>query len=217
MITEHAVLFSSVAVMAEFHPQAKALRFWRDEQDNSLQSRVEFYDAPLQALEELEADIAIVSRDLSDAVIPDFHSFCQDIEIIFDGGQPSGPIAALTKLDWPRFRRISAYAQYWKLHNPREVNKLLTFIMGIPLYSCLVGELIAQRHSEEEQEILSQIEQPGGVYIIGVNRFRQLFQEDIDNAFNEAKMLVSTFRGTRSENAARIVNGMLDTMRMKPS
>jgi len=217
MMTEHAALFSAIAVMAEFHPQAKALRFWRDEQDNTLQSRVELYDSPLQALEELEADIAVVSSDLKEAALPDFHAFCTDIEIVFDGGHPSGPVAALEKLDWPRFRRISAYAQYWKPHNPREVSKLLTFVMGIPLYSCLVGELIMRRHSEAEQEILNQIDQPGGVYIMGVNRFKQLFQEDIDNAFNEAKMLVSTFRGTRSDNAARIVNGMLDSMRIKHS
>lgn len=216
-MTGHAALFTSIAVMAEFHPQAKALRFWRDQQDLTLQSRVELYDSPLQALEELEADIALVSSDLSDAALPDFHAFCTDIEIIFDGGQPSGPIDELEQLDWRRFRRISAYAQYWKQQNPREVNKLLTFVMGIPLYSCLLGEIITQRRSDTEQEILSRIDQPGAVYIMGVNRFKQLFRQDIDNALNEAKMLVSTFRGTRSDNAARIVNGMLDSMRVTHS
>ncbi|WP_438969680.1 hypothetical protein [Methylophaga sp.] len=211
-MSEHAALFRSVAVMAEFHPQAKALRFWRNEDDCKLESRVELYDSPLEALEELEADIALVSSHLTDAVLPDFYAFCRDIETIFEGGQPSGPITKLDHLDWPRFRRISAYAQYWKDRNPREVSKLLTFVMGIPLYSCLLGELITQRQSDAEQEILNRIERPGGIYILGVNRFKQLFREDIDKAFNEAKMLVSTFRGSRSENAARIVNGMLDSM-----
>jgi len=158
-----------------------------------------------------------VSRDLSRAVLPDFHAFCTDIEIIFAGGQPSGPILALKPLDWLRFRRISAYAQYWKHRNPREVNKLLTFVMGIPLYSCLLGEIISQRQSDAEQEIVNRISQPGGVYIMGVNRFKQLFCDDIDNALNEAKILVSTFRGTRSDNAARIVNGMLDSSWLKHS
>jgi hypothetical protein len=85
-------------------------------------------------------------------------------------------------------------------------------MMGIPLYSQLLGRFITRRHGDAEQEILLQTEQPGSIYILGVNRFRQLFREDIDNAFNEAKMLVSTFRGTRDENAARIVNGMVKSM-----
>lgn len=211
-MSEHAGLFSSVAVLAEFHPQAKALRFWRDEQTHDLHAQVEFYDSPLEALQELEADIALVSNTLSDAALPDFHAFCTDIETIFHGAQPSGPIAGLRGVDWVRFRRISAYAQYWQDRNPREVNKLLTFMMGIPLYSQLLGRFITRRHSEAEQDILQQTAEPGSVYIIGVNRFRQLFREDIDNAFNEAKMLVSTFRGTRDDNAARIINGMLKSM-----
>jgi hypothetical protein len=173
---------------------------------------VELYDSPLQALQELEADIALVSSSLSNAALPDFHAFCTDIEAIFDGAHPSGPIASLTGVDWPRFRRISAYAQYWQERNPREVNKLLTFMMGIPLYSQLLGRFITRRHSDAERDILQQTEAPGSIYILGVNRFRQLFRQDIDNAFNEAKMLVSTFRGTRDENAARIVNGMVKSM-----
>jgi hypothetical protein len=47
---------------------------------------------------------------------------------------------------------------------------------------------------------------------MGVNRFNQLFREDIDSAFNEAKLLVSTFRGTRDQNAAKIINGMVKSM-----
>jgi hypothetical protein len=210
-MSEYAGMFTSVAVLAEFHPQAKALRFWRDEQQQ-LHSQVELYDSPLEALQELEADIAMVSSSLSSAALPDFHAFCTDIETIFGGASPSGPVAELGGVDWPRFRRISAYAQYWQERNPREVNKLLTFMMGIPLYSQLLGRFITRRHGDAEQEILLQTEQPGSIYILGVNRFRQLFREDIDNAFNEAKMLVSTFRGTRDENAARIVNGMVKSM-----
>jgi hypothetical protein len=216
-MTEHSSLFSSVAVMAEFHPRAKALRFWRDEKKANLKSQVELYDSPLEALEELEADIAIVTAVLAHAALPDFHAFCTDVETIFEGAQPSGPIAELDKLDWYRFRRISAYAQYWKQRNPREVNKLLTFVMGIPLYSCLLGEFITQRHSDAEQEILNTVAVPGGIYIMGVARFKDLFRSDIDNAFNEAKMLVSTFRGTKTENAARIVNGMLNSRVLKHS
>jgi hypothetical protein len=211
-MTDHAFLFSSVAVMAEFHPSAKALRFWRDEDRDLLRSSIVFYDKPLQSLEELEADIAVVSSMLADAALPDFHAFCTDIETIFEGGQPSGPVASLQDLDWPRFRRISAYAQYWKQRNPREVNKLLTFVMGLPLYSCLLGQFITLRHNDTEQEILAQIHKPGGVYIMGVNQFKQLFRDEIDTAFNQAKMLVSTFRGTRTDDAARIVNGMVNSM-----
>jgi len=211
-MTEHASLFSSVAVLAEFHPQAKALRFWRDEQKQELHAKVELYDAPLPALEELEADIALVSSTLTDAALPDFHAFCRDIETIFHGSQPSGPVAKLEGVDWPRFRRISAYAQYWQDRNPREVNKLLTFMMGIPLYSQLLGSFITRRHGETEREIIQQTKTPGAVYIMGVNRFNQLFREDIDSAFNEAKLLVSTFRGTRDQNAAKIINGMVKSM-----
>jgi hypothetical protein len=206
-----AGLFSSVAVLAEFHPQAKALRFWRD-QDDDLHARVELYDAPLPALEELEADIALVTSTLSDAALPDFYAFCRDIETIFGGGQPSGPISGLADIDWPRFRRLSAYAQYWQERNPREVNKLLTFMMGIPLYSQLLEKIIVRGESEAEQQILQQIALPGGVFMMGVNRFRDLFREEIDSAFNEAKLLVSTYRGTRDENAARIINGMVKSM-----
>jgi hypothetical protein len=208
-MNESAGMFSSVAVLAEFHPQAKALRFWRDEQQEMLHARVELYDAPLEALQELEADIALVSSSLSDAALPDFHAFCADIENIFRGAQPSGPVAHLSQLDWPRFRRISAYAQYWQERNPREVSKLLTFMMGIPLFSQLLGSFITRRHGETEQAILQQTAEPGGVYIMGVNRFHQLFSNEIDTAFNEAKLLVSTFRGTRDDNAARIINGMV--------
>lgn len=211
-MNEAAGMFSSVAVLAEFHPQAKALRFWRDEQSQLLQSKVELYDAPLEALQELEADIALVSSTLSEAALPDFYAFCTDIETIFHGAQPSGPVADLSAVDWPRFRRISAYAQYWQDRNPREVNKLLTFMMGIPLFSQLLGRFITRRHSDAEQQILQQTAEPGGVYIMGVNRFHQLFLDDIDDAFNEAKMLVSTFRGTRDDNAARIINGMVKSM-----
>jgi hypothetical protein len=211
-MTEHASLFASVAVLAEFHPQAKALRFWRDEQQQQLHAKVELYDSPLPALEELEADIALVSNTLSEAALPDFHAFCQDIEAIFHGGQPSGPVSDLDGVDWARFRRISAYAQYWQDRNPREVNKLLTFMMGIPLYSQLLGSFITRRHGEAEQEIIAKTASPGAVYIMGVNRFNQLFREDIDTAFNEAKLLVSTFRGTRDENAAKIINGMVKSM-----
>lgn len=208
----HTGLFSSVAVLAEFHPQAKALRFWRDQQDDVVRARVELYDSPLEALQELEADIALVTSTLGDATLPDFHAFCTDIETVFRGAQPSGPIAELSDVDWHRFRRISAYAQYWQDRNPREVNKLLTFMMGIPLYSQLLGRFITRRHGDTEQEILRQTAEPGGVFIMGVNRFHQLFREDIDKAFNEAKMLVSTFRGTRDDNAARIINGMVKSM-----
>lgn len=211
-MTEHASLFSSVAVLAEFHPQAKALRFWRDENQQQLHAKVELYDAPLAALEELEADIALVSDTLIDAALPDFHAFCQDIEAIFHGSQPTGPVSRVEGVDWPRFRRISAYAQYWQDRNPREVNKLLTFMMGIPLYSQLLGRFITRHRSEAEQEIIAQTATPGAVYIMGVNRFNQLFREDIDSAINEAKLLVSTFRGTRDDNAANIINGMVKSM-----
>jgi hypothetical protein len=210
-MTEHASVFSSVAVLAEFHPQAKALRFWRDEQQH-LHAKVELYDAPLPALEELEAEIALVSSTLTEAALPDFHAFCQDIETIFHGSQPSGPVASQKGVDWVRFRRISAYAQYWQDRNPREVSKLLTFMMGIPLYSQLLGRFITRRQGQAKQEIIEQTAVPGAVYIIGVNRFNQLFREDIDTAFNEAKLLVSTFRGTRDDNAANIINGMVKSM-----
>lgn len=47
---------------------------------------------------------------------------------------------------------------------------------------------------------------------MGGKRFRELFRQEIDTAYNEAKLLVSTFRGTKTEEASRIVNGMLESM-----
>ena len=88
---ELSQLFSSVAVMAEFHPRARALRFWRDKQSQTLLSDIVYFDKPLTIKEELEADIAGIASRLSTAALPDYHAFCVDVEIIFNGAQPSGP------------------------------------------------------------------------------------------------------------------------------
>ena len=205
-------LFSSVAVMAEFHPRARALRFWRDKQSQTLLSDIVYFDKPLTIKEELEADIAGIASRLSAAALPDYHAFCVDVEIIFNGAQPSGPIAGLQDLDWKTFRKISSYAHYGKERNPREVAKLITGVMARPVFSRLVGQLIVDKQSTTEKQIYQQIAETGGTFILGVGRFRELFAEEIATAYNEAQLLVSTFRGTKSDEAARIVNGMVASM-----
>jgi hypothetical protein len=205
-------LFASVAVIAEFHPKLKAIRFWQDSNTLQFHSSVIFYDRTLEPREELEADIANIATQLALAALPDYHAFCVDLEHLFDGAQPSGPIAQLTDVDWRTFRKISSYAQYWKQRSPREVNKLITFVMAVPVFSRLAGQLIVQSHNATENQIFEQIAQQQGSFIMGGKRFRELFRQEIDTAYNEAKLLVSTFRGTKTDEAPRIVNGMLESM-----
>lgn len=205
-------LFASVAVIAEFHPKLKAIRFWQNSNTLQFHSSVIFYDRALEPREELEADIANIANQLSLAALPDYHAFCVDLEHLFDGAQPSGPIAQLTEVDWRTFRKISSYAQYWKQRSPREVNKLITFVMAVPVFSRLAGQLIVQSDNATENQIFEQIAQQQGSFIIGGKRFRELFRQEIDTAYNEAKLLVSTFRGTKTDEAPRIVNGMLESM-----
>lgn len=205
-------LFASVAVIAEFHPKLKAIRFWQDSNTLEFHSSVIFYDRTLEPREELEADIANIATQLSLAALPDYHAFCVDLEHLFDGAQPSGPIAQLTDVDWRTFRKISSYAQYWKQRSPREVNKLITFVMAVPVFSRLAGQLIVQSQNATENQIFEQIAQQQGSFIMGGKRFRELFRQEIDTAYNEAKLLVSTFRGTKTDEAPRIVNGMLESM-----
>ena len=209
-------LFASVAVIAEFHPKLKAIRFWQDSNTLQFHSSVIFYDRTLEPREELEADIANIATQLALAALPDYHAFCVDLEHLFDGAQPSGPIAQLTDVDWRTFRKISSYAQYWKQRSPREVNKLITFVMAVPVFSRLAGQLIVQRHNATESQIFDQIAQQQGSFIMGGKRFRELFRQEIDTAYNEAKLLVSTFRGTKTDEAPRIVNGMLESMVNRP-
>ena len=205
-------VFASVAVIAEFHPKLKAIRFWQDNQTRQFHFAAIFYDRSLHPREELEADIADIATQLSMAALPDDHAFCMDVEHLFNGAQPTGPIAKLTDVDWKTFRKISSYAQYWKHRSPREVNKLITFVMAVPVFSRLAGQLIVQNQSVTESQIVEQVSRQGGFFILGGKRFRELFREEINTAFNEAKLLVSTFRGTRSDEAARIVNTMLEAM-----
>ncbi|WP_439503049.1 hypothetical protein [Methylophaga sp.] len=205
-------LFASVAVIAEFHPKLKAIRFWQDSNTLQFHSSVIFYDRTLEPREELEADIANIATQLALAALPDYHAFCVDLEHLFDGAQPSGPIAQLTDVDWRTFRKISSYAQYWKQRSPREVNKLITFVMAVPVFSRLAGQLIVQSQNATENQIFEQIAQQQGSFIMGGKRFRELFRQEIDTAYNEAKLLVSTFRGTKTDEAPRIVNGMLESM-----
>ncbi|MBL1458879.1 MULTISPECIES: hypothetical protein [unclassified Methylophaga] len=205
-------LFASVAVIAEFHPKLKAIRFWQNSNTLQFHSSVIFYDRALEPREELEADIANIATQLSLAALPDYHAFCVDLEHLFDGAQPSGPIAQLTEVDWRTFRKISSYAQYWKQRSPREVNKLITFVMAVPVFSRLAGQLIVQSDNATENQIFEQIAQQQGSFIMGGKRFRELFRQEIDTAYNEAKLLVSTFRGTKTDEAPRIVNGMLESM-----
>ncbi len=205
-------LFASEAVIAEFHPKLKAIRFWQNSNTLQFHSSVIFYDRALEPREELEADIANIATQLSLAALPDYHAFCVDLEHLFDGAQPSGPIAQLTEVDWRTFRKISSYAQYWKQRSPREVNKLITFVMAVPVFSRLAGQLIVQSDNATENQIFEQIAQQQGSFIMGGKRFRELFRQEIDTAYNEAKLLVSTFRGTKTDEAPRIVNGMLESM-----
>jgi hypothetical protein len=205
-------LFASVAVIAEFHPKLKAIRFWQDSKTLQYHSAVIFFDRTLAPREELEADIANIATQLASAALPDYHAFCVDLEHLFNGAQPSGPIRHLSDVDWRTFRKISSYAQYWKQRNPREVNKLITFVMAVPVFSRLAGQLIVQNHNVTESQIFEQITQQHGSFVMGGKRFRELFRQEIDTAYNEAKLLVSTFRGTKTEGAARIVNGMVESI-----
>jgi hypothetical protein len=209
MINPDTQLFSSVSVLAEFHPLARAVQFWSDK-NGQRHSKVVYEHIAPTAMQALEVDIAIIADQLGKASLPDFYQFCSDIELIFHGAQPSGPVAAISDIDWLRLRRISIYAQYWKNRNPAEVNKLLSFVMGIPLYSQIVAQLIASEKSDIKQEILQGITLSGGVYLVGVERYKQLFRREIDQAFNEAKVLVSAFRGTHEENAAELINSMVE-------
>jgi len=209
MINPDTQLFSSVSVLAEFHPLARAVQFWSDK-NGQRHSKVVYEHIAPTAMQALEVDIAIIADQLGKASLPDFYQFCSDIELIFHGAQPSGPVAAISDIDWLRLRRISIYAQYWKNRNPAEVNKLLSFVMGIPLYSQIVAQLIASEKSDSKQGILQGITLSGGVYLVGVERYKQLFRREIDQAFNEAKVLVSAFRGTHEENAAELINSMVE-------
>ena len=68
-------LFASVAVIAEFHPKLKAIRFWQDSNTLEFHSSVIFYDRTLEPREELEADIANIATQLALAALPDYHAF----------------------------------------------------------------------------------------------------------------------------------------------
>lgn len=197
--------------MAEFHPLARALRFIHHA-DGDYRADVVFEERPLMLREELEADIATIASMLSEAALPDYHAFCVDAETIFRGAQPSGPVSQISELDWQTFRKLSAYAQYWHDRNPLEVAKLVTFVMAIPVFSCLVGQQIVSQRNQTATEILDNLSQPDGSYMMGVSLFRSLFEQEIQTALNESKMLVATFRGTRTDNADAIVNGMVARM-----
>ena len=205
-------LFSSVAVLAEFHPKAKALRFQRQGSSGVLHSEIIFEQTPLLVQERLEADIALVTTCLTEATLPDYHAFCVDVDKIFSGSDPSGPVSELAQLDWRRLHRLVDYARYWQNSNPAEVAKLITFIMAFPLFSKLAARLIIEKRNKTETEIFQHVVQHGQVFIMGVNRFHELFYDEINIAYNEAKMLVSTFRGTQSGQAANIINRMVRVM-----
>lgn len=214
IVSQQARLFSNIAIAAEFHPRAKAIRFWRQSSD-LLCSQVVMHKKSLAAYEYLEADIAELAVQMEQVAIPDFHAFCRDIETVFTGAQPCGPIAALEQLDWYKMRRLSAYAQYWQSRNPAEVNKLLCFVMAMPVYSYLFGWFVSKAESEAMKQIIEQLGCSGN-YVVGVSPFKQMFTEEMSHAVNEAKMLVSTYRGSRDHNAARVVNGMLNKMMAQP-
>ncbi len=216
MLSCDTQLFSSVSVLAEFHPLAKTIQFWSDSHGQT-HSKTIFEQATPTAMQALEVDIAMVADQLAKASLPDFYQFCTDIELIFHGAQPSGPVTTVAEIDWQRLRRISIYAQYWKHRNPQEVDKLLSFVMGIPLYSQIVAQLITAEATESRDEILRGISLSGGVYLIGVQRYKHLFRSEINQAMNEAKVLVSTFRGTHDDNAAELLNRMVDTILTKPT
>ena len=209
MIALETDLFSSVSVLAEFHPLAKAIQFWSDKAGQA-HSKVLLFSTEPTAMQALEVDIAMAGDQLSKASLPDYYQFCSDIELIFYGAQPSGPVAALTDIDWLRLRRISIYAQYWKDRNPQEVNKLLSFVMGIPLYSQIVAQRIASEASDKKDDIQQGLSLSGGIYLVGVERYKQLFRHEIDKAFSEAKQLVSAYRGTHEDNAAKRINSMVN-------
>lgn len=204
-------MFADVSVMSEFHPLARTLRFTHHA-NGEYRADVVLEERPLMLKEELEADIATTTAMLTAAALPDYHAFCVDVETIFQGATPNGPVSKVAELDWKTFRKLSAYAQHWRDRNPREVAKLVTFVMAIPMFSCLVGQQIVSQRNQTATEILDNISQPHGSYMMGVSLFRSLFETEIQTALNESRMLVATFRGTRSDNADAIVNGMVAKM-----
>lgn len=208
-------LFSSVAVMAEFHPKARALRFRRDASSGLLCSDVVLDSTPLLMQERLEADIALIASHLTEATLPDYYAFCVDVDRVFNQDQAAGPVARLEQVDWRRFNRLVDYACYWKASNPGEVAKLVTFVMAFPLFSMLVARRIVSRRNKTETEIFQHVVQQGQVFMMGVNRFHELFFDEINESYNEAKMLVATYRGTRSQSAEKIVNNMVNVMLAK--
>ncbi|MCC5796156.1 MAG: hypothetical protein JJU48_02365 [Methylophaga sp.] len=206
-------LFASVVVISEFHPQARAIRFWRASQQDAPEAAVIFHQRPTRQREQLEADIAVVATMLGPAAMPDYYAFCQDIESIFNGAGPSGPISRLRDLDWHRFRQVSAYAQHWRSRNPEEVVKLLAFMMAMPLFSRIAAQLIVENSNETIVAIEQQMQENRGVYLLGVRRFHELFRSEIDTACSESKLLVATYRGSKKDNnAAQIVNRMLGSI-----
>ncbi|AFJ03179.1 hypothetical protein Q7C_2040 [Methylophaga frappieri] len=202
-------MFASVAVLAEFHPGAQAVRFWRNNHTGQLQSDIVFSDQKLTDKQLLEADIASIATQLAEVALPDYFAFCRDIEAIFSGSQPNGPVTKLANMDWPALRQIAIYAQHWRSKNPREVAKLVAFVMAIPVFSRLVGQRIVAGQSETEKQISHQVEHASGMYIMGVEKFKGLFADEIQSTLSEASLLVAAYRGAKGENASNIINGMI--------
>lgn len=206
-------LFASVVVLSEFHPQARAIRFCRASQHAAPEARVLFNQHATPQREQLEADIAWVATLLAPAALPEYFAFCQDLETIFNGAGPSGPISRLDNFDWHRFRRVSAYAQYWRARNPEQVIKLVAFMMAMPLFSRIAAQRIVESNSETVVAIAQQMRQDHGVYLLGVRQFQALFRNEIADACNEAKWLVATYRGSKEQtNAEQIVNRMVESI-----
>ena len=82
--------------------------------------------------------------------------------------------------------------------------------MGIPLYSQIVAQRIASEASDKKDDIQQGLSLSGGIYLVGVERYKQLFRHEIDQEFSEAKQLVSAYRGTNEDNAAERINSMVN-------
>ena len=73
-----------------------------------------------------------------------------------------------------------------------------------------MAQRIAPTASDKQDDIHKGLSLSGGIYLVGVERYKQLFRHEIDQAFSEAKQLVSAYHGTHEDNAAERINSMVN-------
>ena len=90
------------------------------------------------------------------------------------------------------------------------VLSLLLLFLIVPVFA--QEQITEEEVNQEKLLIEANREKLLGNYDKAITMLRELFRQEIDTAYNEAKLLVSTFRGTKTDEAPRIVNGMLESM-----